>query len=157
MSQDKKRQYLVFRQERSRFALSLVSVREVLRLNDQPITPLPNTVSFVLGLTNLRGEILAIADFGRLIGAEAVDRLHENSRILILEIPNPDDIKQSVLRMGLAVSEVEGVWQIPSEQIRSASEVDEELIPFLRGLYDDQGHLLMIVDVEAIAHSERWS
>jgi chemotaxis signal transduction protein len=60
------------------------------------------------------------------------------------------------MRMGLAVSHVEGVLSLDPDQIVSAAEVSEELAPFLRGLYDCQGRLLMIVDVEAIAHSDRW-
>lgn len=150
------RQFVLFGQDQSLFALDLLSVREVLLLGTQPITPVPNTLPFLLGLTNLRGEILAVADFGRFIGSEAVDRHQPQSRILIVEAPDPRDVTLPTMRMGLAVSFVEGVLSLSVDQIISAAEVSEELAPFLRGLYDHQGRLLMIVDVEAIAHSDRW-
>jgi purine-binding chemotaxis protein CheW len=38
----------------------------------------------------------------------------------------------------------------------SAIEVSEELAPLLRGLYDCDGKLLMILDAEAIAQSKDW-
>ena len=150
------RQFLLFGQDKSLFAIELRSVREVSEVSEQLITPVPNTLPFLLGLTNLRGEILAVADFGRFTGAEPVDLRQAQSRILVVEAPDPRDVKLPLIRMGLAVSHVEGVLTINTDEIVSAAEVSEELAPFLRGLYDCQGRLLMIVDVEAIAHSDRW-
>ncbi|MBD1938674.1 chemotaxis protein CheW [Microcoleus sp. FACHB-68] len=149
-------QFLLFGQEGSLFAVELITVREVLCLNDQSISPIPNALPFVLGLTNLRGEILAVGDFGRLIGAEPVDTQHSNSRILVIEAPEPQDVSLRVMRMGLAVSQVDGVLSLNTEEIVSAVEVSEELAPLLKGLYDSEGRLVMILDVEAIAQSERW-
>ncbi|MBD0342814.1 MAG: chemotaxis protein CheW, partial [Microcoleus sp. Co-bin12] len=81
---------------------------------------------------------------------------HPSSRILVVEAPDPRDVRLSRMRMGLAVSRVEGVLPLNPDRIVSALDVNPELAPFLKGLYNSQGRLLMIVDVEAIAHSERW-
>lgn len=148
--------YVLFAQEKSVFAVDLMGVREVLPSKEQTITPIPNTLPFLLGLTNLRGEILAVADFGKLINTKAVDRFEKDSRILVVEAPNPDDVKLDKMRMGLAVSRVEGVVSLDPNEIVSAAEASEELVPFLRGLCNYRGRLLMVVDVEAIANSDRW-
>jgi chemotaxis signal transduction protein len=150
------KQFLLFGQGGSLFGLELDAVREVLSLKEQPISPVPNTLPFLLGLTNLRGEILAAADFGVFAGIESVDIYHPSSRILVVEAPDPRDVRLSRMRMGLAVSRVEGVLPLNPDRIVSALDVSPELAPFLKGLYNSQGRLLMIVDVEAIAHSERW-
>ncbi|NJS12535.1 MAG: purine-binding chemotaxis protein CheW [Microcoleus sp. CSU_2_2] len=150
------KQFLLFGQGGSLFAVELEAVREVLSLKEQPISPVPNTLPFLLGLTNLRGEILAAADFGRFTGIEPVDTHHPQSRILVVEAPDPRDVRLSRMRMGLAVSGVEGVLPLNPDRIVSAIDVSPELAPFLKGLYNSEGRLLMIVDVEAIAHSERW-
>ena len=152
----KKRQYVLFAQEKSVFAVDLMGVREVLPSKEQTITPIANTLPFLLGLTNLRGEILAVADFGKFINAEAVDRFAEDTRILIVEAPNPDDVKLPMMRLGLAVSRVEGVVPLDPDEIVSAEETSEELVQFLRGLYNYRGRLVMVLDVEAIANSDRW-
>ncbi|MBD0340829.1 MAG: chemotaxis protein CheW, partial [Microcoleus sp. Co-bin12] len=81
---------------------------------------------------------------------------HPSSRILVVEAPDPRDVRLSRMRMGLAVSRVEGVLPLNPDRIVSALDVSPELAPFLKGLYNSQGRLLMIVDVEAIAHSKRW-
>ena len=150
------KQFLLFGQGGSLFAIELEAVREVLSLKEQPISPVPNTLPFLLGLTNLRGEILAAADFGVFAGIESVDIYNPSSRILVVEAPDPRDVRLSRMRMGLAVSRVEGVLPLNPDRIVSALDVSPELAPFLKGLYNSEGRLLMIVDVEAIAHSERW-
>ena len=150
------KQFLLFGQGGSLFGIELEAVREVLSLKEQPISPVPNTLPFLLGLTNLRGEILTAADFGVFAGIESVDIYHPSSRILVVEAPDPRDVRLSRMRMGLAVSRVEGVLPLYPDRIVSALDVSPELAPFLKGLYNSQGRLLMIVDVEAIAHSERW-
>ncbi|MEZ2226983.1 chemotaxis protein CheW [Microcoleus sp.] len=150
------KQFLVFAQADSLFGVELETVREVLSLKEQPISPVPNTQSFLLGLTNLRGEILATADFGKFTGIAPVDTHHSSSRILVVEAPDPRDLRLSKMRIGLAVSRVEGVLPLNPDRIVSAIDVSSDLAPFLKGLYNCDGRLLMIVDVEAIAHSERW-
>ncbi|MCC3512747.1 MAG: purine-binding chemotaxis protein CheW [Microcoleus sp. PH2017_17_BER_D_A] len=138
------KQFLLFGQGGSLFGVEL------------PISPVPNTLPFLLGLTNLRGEILAAADFGRFAGLDPVDTHHPSSRILVVEAPDPRDVRLSKMRMGLAVSRVEGVLSLNPDRTVSAVDVSPDLAPFLKGLYNSEGRLLMIVDVEAIAHSERW-
>ncbi len=149
--------FLLFRQQETYCGVQLTSVREVLSLSHQPIYPVPNTPPFVLGLTNLRGEILAVGDLGVFIGTEArVDWQELNSRLLIVEAPSPQDGSSTKIRMGLAVSQVEGVVSLPTDRIVSAMDVKEEIAPLLRGLYYYEKRLLMILDIEAIAHSNRW-
>lgn len=150
------KQFLVFAQGDSLFGVDLEAVREVLSLKDQPISPVPNTLPFLLGLTNLRGEILAVADFGHFTGIAPVDIHHPSSRILVVEASDPRDVRLSKMRIGLAVSRVEGVLPLNPDRTVSAVDVTPDLAPFLKGLYNCDGRLLMIVDIEAIAHSERW-
>lgn len=149
-------QFLLFGQGDSHFAVELKAVREVLSLKDQPLSPIPNTQPFLLGLTNLRGEILVIADFGKFIAIDPVDLHHPSSRILVVEAPDPQDGRLPTLRIGLAVSRVEGVLTLSLDRIVSAVEVSADLTRFLKGLYNFEGRLLMIIDVETIVHSERW-
>ena len=53
----------------SRYGIESRFVREVARLTR--FTPVPGTPAFVLGVTNLRGEILALFDLRVLLGIEA--------------------------------------------------------------------------------------
>lgn len=150
------RLFLLYSQGASSFAVDLTTVREVLDPIEQTLSPIPNTQPFLLGLMNLRGEILAVADFGKFINLPATDLHHHHSRILVLETNNPQNLRALPVRIGLAVSQVQGVLSLYPDRVVSAVEVTEEIAPFLRGLYDCDGRLLMILDVEAIAQSDRW-
>nr|WP_290222306.1 chemotaxis protein CheW [Trichocoleus desertorum] len=149
-------QFLLFRQQSSYFAIGLTRICEVLALKEQSISSVPNTAPFILGLTNLRGEILVVADFGRFINAGAVELQQAQSRILVLEIADPQNLQLLPLHIGIAVSQVEGVVSLYPDQIASAVDVSQELAPVLQGLYDYEGRFLMILDAEAIAQSEHW-
>ena len=53
----------------ARYGIESRFVREVARLTR--FTPVPGTPAFVLGITNLRGEILALFDLRHLLGVVA--------------------------------------------------------------------------------------
>ena len=149
-------QFLLFKQDSSLFAIQITAVREVFTVSEQALAPVPNTPFFVLGLMNLRGEIIPVADFGYFINVKPVNRKSREGRILILE--TEDSRAQHILpmRIGLAVSGIEGVVNLYLENIASAAEVSRELAPILKGLYDLEGRLIMILDVETIAFAKDW-
>jgi len=64
-----------------RYAIESRFVREVARLSR--FTPVPGTPAFVLGVTNLRGEILALFDLRRLLGV-VTEGVTDLSRIVVL-------------------------------------------------------------------------
>jgi purine-binding chemotaxis protein CheW len=60
---------LVFSLAGGRYAIETRYVREVVRIAD--VTPVPGVSDFVVGVTTLRGEILAVVDLCRIFGVEA--------------------------------------------------------------------------------------
>jgi len=64
-----------------RYGIESRFVREVARLSR--FTPVPGTPAFVLGVTNLRGEILALFDLRRLLGV-VTEGVTDLGRIVVL-------------------------------------------------------------------------
>ncbi|MBD2104024.1 chemotaxis protein CheW [Leptolyngbya sp. FACHB-261] len=153
-------QFLVFQHQTSSFAIELRLVQEVLTTIEQPITPVPNTAPMLLGLTNLRGEIVPVVDFGQFVGLEIVRLNSLESRILILENTQTSSsqttARQNTIRFGVAVERVQGVVQFQAGKIEPSSNASPELIPYLRGLYDLNGQLLMVLSVATFANDSRW-
>jgi purine-binding chemotaxis protein CheW len=56
-----------------RYALELTSVREVVHAPD--VTPLPGAPATVLGVLNLRGEVVPVLDTAALLGAGRVESI----------------------------------------------------------------------------------
>ncbi|MGH7820352.1 MAG: chemotaxis protein CheW [Candidatus Binatia bacterium] len=72
---------LAFALGSERYAVGTRYVREVVRLVD--FTPVPGAPEFVLGVTNLRGAILAITDLRRFFGVPQTG-LTDLSRVIVL-------------------------------------------------------------------------
>jgi purine-binding chemotaxis protein CheW len=64
-----------------RYGIEARHVRAVVRLSDY--TPVPGAPDFLLGVVNLRGELLAVVDLRKFLGA-AVRGVSDLSRVLVL-------------------------------------------------------------------------
>lgn len=104
---------VVFTLAGERYGIESRLVREVARLTR--FTPVPGTPPYVLGITSLRGEILALFDLRQLLGVVAVGVtdlgrivvLGENRREFGLLADSASEIV-TVPRSGLA--QTEGAW-----------------------------------------------
>ena len=110
-----------------RYAVPVASVREVIRTGR--LTPVPGAPPAVLGITNLRGEILPVLDTGALLGLRASASA---GWTVIVEAAGQ--------RCGLGVSELFDVVSLPLGLEPSDS-------PALRGSALLHGELLGVVDV----------
>lgn len=91
-----------------RYAIEVEFVREVCLLKD--LTPVPCTPSFILGIINVRGQVISVTDvkeFFDLPRREVTD----SSRVLIL--------KNRVMELGILADSVVGERKIPFNSIQS--------------------------------------
>lgn len=72
---------------RERYAIEARFVREVFTLAG--FTPVPGTPEFIMGVTNLRGLVLAIVDLRRLFNV-GVGGLPDQSRVIVLGVERPE-------------------------------------------------------------------
>ena len=112
------------------------------------IAPVPGAPSYVLGIINLRGNVVTVIDtrarFG-LMGAEVTD----NSRIVIIEAE-----KQVI---GILVDSVAEVVYLRSSEIDSAPNIGtEESAKFIQGVSNRDGELLILVDLNKLLNDDEW-
>ena len=97
----------------ARYAIESRFVREVARLTR--FTPVPGTPAFVLGVTNLRGEILALFDLRHLLGV-VTEGVTDLGRIVVLgdqrrEFGLLADAASEVLYVrGASLAQTETAW-----------------------------------------------
>jgi len=111
------------------YALPVQSVLEVAEIGD--VTAVPGAVCAVLGVRNLRGQVIPVIDLSVLLGAPGD---HTPQRIVVAE--------HGGRRAGLAVDAVSDVGLVsePTEAVES---------PLLRGATFVDGALVGIVDLPA--------
>jgi purine-binding chemotaxis protein CheW len=80
-------QVVTFTLGNERYGLETRYIREVIPLAD--FTPLPGAPDFLIGVTNLRGQILAVLDLRKFFGV-AVKGLTDQTRVIVLGEDRPE-------------------------------------------------------------------
>ncbi|MFT3741018.1 MAG: chemotaxis protein CheW [Breznakibacter sp.] len=101
---------ITFKIDDSLFAFDALKVRHILELSK--LTHMPNTAKFLIGLINLHGNIIPIADLRMLLGQQNLQNTKDTSVIVI----SPNGMLESYL--GLVVDMVQEVIPISSDKIK---------------------------------------
>ncbi|KAF7774081.1 purine-binding chemotaxis protein CheW [Pseudoalteromonas citrea] len=145
-SNDEVLQWVTYKLEDETYGINVMQVQEVLRYTE--IAPVPGAPSYVLGIINLRGNVVTVIDtrarFG-LMSSEVTD----NSRIVIIEAE-----KQVI---GILVDSVAEVVYLRSSEIDSAPNIGtEESAKFIQGVSNREGELLILVDLNKLLNDDEW-
>jgi purine-binding chemotaxis protein CheW len=114
------REYLGFRLAQERYALDLRHVREIARV--PLITELPRAPSFVVGVMNLRGEVMPVLDLHERLGLTQAFPKSKSARVVVVETDRGP--------AGLLVDAVEQVVRLRPSSIESPP-------PGLGGIQED--------------------
>lgn len=126
-----------FHLAQERFAIESRFVREVIPVKH--LTPLPCTPRYVVGLTNLRGEIHSVIDLKQLYDLPE-QALGSQSRIMILR--NED------MEFGILVDAVSEVRAIPINTLQTSLPTLTDIrVKYLRGITENR---LTILDAGAL-------
>jgi purine-binding chemotaxis protein CheW len=138
--------YVIFRLGEARYALPLEAVLE---MTDMPaVTPVPFVPDWVLGVTNLRGDILAVLDLAELcaLPANAGGRRGGSKGRLLVTRNDSGNVQA-----GLLVDGVDGIAAIPSGELAPPGpSVGGKVAAFLAGVGERDGRLLALLDPDAI-------
>ncbi len=139
-------QWVTFKLEDETYGINVIQVQEVLRYTE--IAPVPGAPDYVLGIINLRGNVVTVIDtrarFGLMPG-----EVSDNSRIVIIESD-----KQVI---GILVDSVAEVVYLKSSEIDSAPNVGtDESAKFIQGVSNRSGELLILVDLNKLMTDEEW-
>lgn len=124
-STERKTRWLRLRCDQQHYALELLKVQEVVR--PATLLPLRGAAPHMLGVMNLRGQVVPVIDLGLYLGRRAVD-VDVTTRIVVLE--EHGEI------LGLRVTAVEDVANLTDQQIESPdnARVGRMSNPLFRGV-----------------------
>ena len=135
-------QLVNFRLRDEEFGLDIGLVREITRVAD--ITHIPEAPSFVYGVTNLRGQVIAVIDLAQQFGLAPQQELPETAKIVVTEIRG-----QTV---GMLVDEVPEVLKISDENIEPAPELIQSEVgtDYIKGVCKLDNRLIILLDLERL-------
>jgi purine-binding chemotaxis protein CheW len=145
-SNDEVVQWVTFRLEGETYGINVMQVQEVLRYTE--IAPVPGAPDYVLGIINLRGNVVTVIDTRSRFGLPP-NEITDNSRIVIIEAE-----KQVV---GILVDSVAEVVYLRSSEIDSAPNIGtEESAKFIQGVSNHGDELLILVDLNKLLSDDEW-
>lgn len=132
---------LAFNVGSTRLLTVIGEVQEV--IEPPPLTRVPGTAGWLLGIANVRGRILPVVDLCAYLGFEK-NVPEEEWRVLVVE--------QGELLVGLLVEQSLGMMQFetgdadPQESVAVGNALD----PYLRGAYRQSGRHWRVMDLGAL-------
>jgi len=136
-------QWVTYRLADETYGINVMQVQEVLRYTE--IAPVPGAPSYVLGIINLRGNVVTVIDTRSRFGLPPSE-ITDHSRIVIIE-------SESHV-VGIMVDSVAEVVYLRSSEIDSAPNVGtEESAKFIQGVSNRDEELLILVDLNNLAYT----
>lgn len=138
--------WVTFCLENEKYGINVMQVQEVLRVTE--IAPVPGAPEYVLGIINLRGNVVTVIDTRKRFGLAPKD-MDESTRIVIIE--SNDHV------VGILVDSVAEVVDLRTSEIEAAPNVGtEDNAKFIHGVASYQGELLIIVDLNKLLTDDQW-
>lgn len=144
-------QYLIVQLQGEAFGLDISSVREIIAYIVP--TQIPMMPDFVVGVINLRGQVVPVIDMARRFGRPAT-QIHKRSCIIILDLQDG----QSRQRLGVVVDAVNEVLEFGTEQIEAAPQFGAGLrTEFIRGMGKVEGSFMILLEMGRVLSIDEMS
>ena len=141
------RQCVTFRLDEEVYGINVMLVQEVLRITD--IAPVPGAPNYVVGIINLRGNVVTVIDTRMRFGLPPKET-DDATRIVIIETEH-----QTV---GIIVDSVSEVVDIYSNEIETAPNVgNDETARYIDGVVSRGEELLILVDLNKLLTDDEWA
>jgi purine-binding chemotaxis protein CheW len=127
------------------YAINVLRVQEVLRPTE--ITPVAGAPNFVLGIINLRGNVVTVIDARQRLRLPPVDPTND-TRVIMVEVG--DQV------VGVMVDRVGDVLNVKQSEIEpTPNVVNEELSGNVQGVTTRGNQLVIIVDLDKLLANDQ--
>ena len=133
-------EWVTFRLGDEKYGINVALVREVLKSTE--IAPVPGAPSYVLGIINLRGNVVTVIDTRNRFGLPPHEA-DEATRIVIIE--------REGQVVGMVVDSVSEVANLRESEIEFAPNVgNDESAKYIQGVSNQDEELLILIDLEKL-------
>ena len=134
-------QWVTFKLDEEIYGINVMQVQEVLRLPE--IAPVPGAPSYVMGIINLRGNVVTVIDTRKRFGLPHIEP-DDATRIVITEVDNQV--------IGILVDSVAEVVNLRSSEIETTPNLgeDNESSRYIQGVHSKNEEILILIDVNKL-------
>ncbi|GGB92861.1 chemotaxis protein CheW [Marinobacterium zhoushanense] len=132
-------QWATFRVDNELYGIDVMQVKEVLRYSE--ITPVPGADASVLGIINLRGNVVTVIDTRQMFRMPRAQP-DDETRVIVVEFNESEVI-------GLVVDSVDEVLNLPQNDVDRAPNAsgEETSKRFVQGVCYHNGLLIILLDL----------
>ena len=135
---------IAFRLHDQEFCVKTTTIREI--RGWAPVTPMPHTPPYVLGLINLRGAVIPVIDMACRLGMKMTEP-SERSAIIVTDIAGK--------LVGLLVEQVSDMMTIKSEDLQPPPEIiPEAQRAFCRGIVALEKTMVCFLNLDTVIADE---
>lgn len=134
----------VFRLFGERFAFEAALAQEVIRLG--PLTRLPASRAFLLGVFNHRGEVLAVMDLAQILAEESTSLAHGSRAVIV---------QSGEWKLAVVAEALEGLVSIPASHLEPPPASGPGPSEFLKYVASTEDGPLAVLDLPRIVASAR--
>ncbi|ACR11840.1 chemotaxis protein CheW [Teredinibacter turnerae] len=146
-SEDPVLQWVTFKLAGETYGVNVMQVQEVLRYSE--IAPVPGAPSYVIGIINLRGNVVTVIDTRERF-ALPPGEITDNTRIVIIEADSHV--------VGILVDSVAEVVYLRQSEIETAPNVgNEESAKFIQGVCHKNNELLILIELDKLLTDDEWA
>ena len=137
------RTLVVFKVAGQSYCTDILKIKEVCMKQD--IVAMPNSPSFVEGISNLRGEVICIVNMADKLGVVSKSD-NKNQKIIIISINN--------FSIGFSVDDISGIIHVSSEDIELTPDILSKTNVFSDGVVKTQDKIMILLDFNRILNEK---
>lgn len=144
--------YLTFVLDGEEYGVGVKKIKEIIGM--LPITPVPQTPGFVLGVINLRGKVIPVVDLRLRFEMEA-RRYSDCTCIVVMEIETET---VGIIQTGIVVDSVSEVLNIKAEEIENTPSFGVQLnTDYILGMAKMEGGVKILLDIDQVLSAREMS
>lgn len=141
-------QYVTFSLAEELFGVEVSRTREILSLT--PITKVPQTPDYLLGVINLRGQVVPVVDMRLKLGLPATDET-EDTCIIVIEV----QVDGEAIVVGALADAVREVIEVRDDQIEPPPRLGTKLnTEFISGMGKVDEQFMILLNIDRVFSSE---
>ncbi|MDH3998432.1 MAG: chemotaxis protein CheW [Desulfuromonadales bacterium] len=144
-------QYVTFSLGRELYGVEVTRTREILSLT--PVTKVPQTPDYLLGVINLRGQVVPVVDLRLKLGLVAQGET-EDSCIIVIEV----QIEDQAIIVGARADAVREVLDLATDCIEPPPQLGTRLnTAFINGMGKLDDQFLILLNIDRIFNTDELS
>jgi purine-binding chemotaxis protein CheW len=146
--------YLNFMLGNESYGIDVIQIREVIEYNQiNNLTHIPMVQDSILGVINLRGDIIPIIDLSMRIHNDKIT-ITENTCVIVIDVPADDEI----VPVGAMVDKVNGVFNLSKEEISSIPDFGIKInYEFIMGVSRVDSSFIILLDIDKVLNPDELS